>query len=465
VNNQIQQEIFYHRQRLDVWHKNGLLTEQEHDKLDSIYERVVAPADLSIIEARKLSFSQVCLYLGGWVTVLGCAVLLMITEWANIPRAVRPLPALLSVLLIILCGRYLWAKKEGRLAVGFLATGCLLLPVAILLTFGHYHLFSPDIGFYALGDESVAKLFPGFPPPPSPSPSPDIQAPPGFFIGNLQLLIAASVWMATSVFFLRIIRSSIFVIFTILSFLGLLTTLYLINGMLLEDNFWRDDIIAGRYLFPGIIFFALGMFLDRRQLTNYAWPLSAVGLILIVGSLSYIATSDATLFGWIYPSTKEWPQWYENGIAAIFDDDEEMMAMGFFCNGLIYLALAYICRRQGTRLHRTLGQIFNWLGPMHVLGALRASDESVSGNVRQLIYRTALPIASLAFLFGSVSRQMKSFVFSGLSGIALSVQKFTTEYFENIFSWPIILILLGILFMLLSWWIPHLKARKVLQRE
>jgi serine/threonine protein kinase len=454
VNDQIQQDVFYHRQRLDVWHHNGLITEKEHDKLETIYERLLSPSDLSIIEARRLSFSQVCLYFGGWVVVLGCAVLLS-SSWANIAQFFRPVPAFLCVLMVLICGRYLWKINETRLSVGFLATGCLLLPVAILLTLGHYHLFSPEAESYSLGTETVANFFDGFPP----SAEDDRSA--IFFIGNLQLLIATSIWLMASMFFLRTIRSSIFVIFCILSFLGLLSTCYVISGM----EHWRLDIIAGRYLFAGIVFFALGMVLDRRKLTKYAWPLSGIGLVLIVGCLSYIAISDATLFGWLYPNSQGYPEWYENSLLKVFENDDEMRAMGFFCNGLIYFGLARLCRRQGTRLQRTLGQIFNWLGPLHVLGALRASDEFVSGDVRQFIYRTALPVASLAFIFGSVSRQMKSFVFSGLSGIAVSVQKFTTEYFEDIFFWPIILILLGILFMLLSWWLPHLKARKTLQRE
>ena len=111
-----------------------------------------------------------------------------------------------------------------------------------------------------------------------------------------------------------------------------------------------------------------------------------------------------------------------------------------------------------------LGQIFNWLGPLHLLYCLRVLDHLGSGLNRD-IYRFMLPAASLAFIFGSVSRQMKSFVFSGLAGLAVSVHRITSEYFEDIFSWPIALILAGFCFMLLSWWVPYLKAKKALQRE
>jgi serine/threonine protein kinase len=456
VNDQIQQEIFYHRQRLEVWHHNDLITEKEHDKLENIYERVIAPADLSIIESRKLSFSQVCLYLGGWITILGCAVLLS-SEWNHIARIFRPVPAMLSVVLMIMTGRYLWIKNQTRLSVGFLATGCLLLPVAALIMFGHYQLFNPDN--YPLGSESIAKIFPGYPPAPEET---DVSV---FYLGNLQLLIAAGLWVGASLFFLRIIRSSIFVIFSILSFLGLLSVLYVIAGMFEVDNPWNEHVIALRYLYPGIIFFTAGMVLDRLKMTKYAWPLSCVGLLLIVGCLSFIAQSDTTIFGCAWSAKMPAPVWYGKGVEYLIQGEtDQAKALSFIINGLIYLILAWICRRQGTRLHRTLGQIFNWLGPLHLLVCLRVLDELGSG-ANQDIYRFMLPAASLAFVFGSVSRQMKSFVFSGLSGLAISVQKFTSEYFEDVFCWPIALILAGFCFMLLSWWVPYLKAKKALQRE
>ncbi|MHC4524319.1 MAG: DUF2157 domain-containing protein [Planctomycetota bacterium] len=455
VNDQIQQEIFYHRQRLEVWHHNGMITEKEHDKLENIYERVVAPADLSIVESRKLSFSQVCLYLGGWITILGCAVLLS-SEWSHISRFFRPIPAMLSVVLMIICGRYLWTKNETRLSVGFLATGCLLLPVAALIMFGHYSLFGPDT--YTLGSESVAELFSGYPP------APEETVSSAFYLGNLQLLISAGLWLAASLFFLRIIRSSIFVIFCILSFLGLLSVLYVIGGMM-ETWIEHEHVIALRYLYPGVIFFAAGMVLDRKKMTKYAWPLSAVGLLLVVACSSFIALSEATLFFCAWANPDSAPDWYTKGIAFLSQADiEQAKAFSFIVNGLIYLVLAWVCRRQGTRLQRTLGQIFNWLGPLHLLVCLRILDQLGSG-VHQDVYRFMLPVASLAFVFGSVSRQMKSFVFSGLGGLAISVQKFTSEYFEDVFSWPIALILVGFCFMLLSWWVPRLRASQTLKRE
>ena len=96
--------------------------------------------------------------------------------------------------------------------------------------------------------------------------------------------------------FLRLTRSSIFVLFSIISFIAILTTCYIVAGM--ED--WSQDVIAGRYLYAGAGLFVTGAILDRYKYTHYALPTSATGLALIVLPLSLIAMSDKTLFGWLW---------------------------------------------------------------------------------------------------------------------------------------------------------------------
>ncbi len=441
LTDKIQQEVHYHDQRLNVWRDNELITEREYDKLRSIYDRVVAPSDLSIIESRRLSFSQVSLYLGGWLTVIGSAVLLSDT-WTHIPEFIRPIPSVIAVLFMLTCGRLLWGKKERRLAVGFLATGNLLLPVVSVITLGHWHILGPER--FPLGTESLG-----------------IPSGPEIAVGNWHLLISSLLWILCSLSLLRIIRSSIFMIFSILAFFALLTTGFIIAGM--EE--WQVDIIAGRYLFAAIGLFVFGTFLDRRKYTKYAWPLCVAGLFTMVVSLSVIARSDSTLFGWLWPGDGEPASWYLKMLFLVeWEGGDDIELLGFCCNGIFYLTLAWLCRRQGTRLQRTLAQVLNWLGPLHILGALRILDEVVQSSWRQLFYRLLLPVASVVFIFGSVARQMKSFFFSGLLGIAAAIQKITDQYFKGYFSWPIGLIVSGILCMLVSWWLPRRQAAKGLKR-
>ena len=69
---------------------------------------------------------------------------------------------------------------------------------------------------------------------------------------------------------------------------------YVIAGM--RDC--ESEIIAGRYLYPAVGLFVFGAILDRRAGPHYAWPLCLTGLASIIASLSFIAKSDSTLFGW-----------------------------------------------------------------------------------------------------------------------------------------------------------------------
>lgn len=435
LTDKVHQEVFYHRQKIKVWRDNELLTEKEYDRLEHIYERVVAPADPSIIEARKLSLSQVCLYLGGWIAVLGSFVLFY-KAWEQIPIYWRPTPAIAATALMVIYGTVLWRKGESRLAVGFMATGNLLIPLALLLALGHWHILAA--ANYPWGDEPIAEMLS------------QLHSP--LIIGNRQIYLAACCWLISSLLFLRVSRSSVFVLFGVISFLALLTTCYIITGMLTDP--WDPEIAAGRYLYAGIGLFVFGVVLDRHKFSHYAWSLCTVGLALIVLPLSVIAVSESTLFGWLWSK----PEGLER---------TEQIALSFACNGLIYLGLATICRSLGTILQRRLAQTLNWFGPLHILSTLRVLDldklDLAEGH--RLFYRILLPVASTAFVFGSVARQMKSFFFSGLAGIATAVHKFTVEHLDKFFAWPVSLIITGIICMFVSWLVPRWRANLALRRK
>jgi len=424
----IQQEVFYHRQKLKVWRDNEILTEREHDRLERIYERLIAPPDPSIIEARELSLSQVCLYFGGWISVLG-SFLLFYRSWENIPAPLRPMPAILATALMVILGIWMWRKNEGRLAVGFLVTSNLLIPITTLLMLGQWHILGPTT--HPWGSEAIAEGLN------------ELEA--HLVVGNLQLFVSAACWLSFSLLFLKITRSSIFVLLATVAFLLFLTVCYIIGGMLDIDEPWGNDVIAGRYLYPGIGIFLIGVIVDRRRLTHYAIPLCVVGLALIVGALSGIAISENNLFGWL-------------SIRPQFLEANEQIGLSFLVNGLVYLSLGTVCRLTRTALQRRLAQILNFLGPLHVLGVLRILDLDQLFLDNRIIYRIALPLASMAFVFGSVARQMKAFFFSGLAGIAAAVHKFTIEHLDKFFAWPVSLIFAGVIWMLVSWLVPRWQA-------
>jgi serine/threonine protein kinase len=435
LTDKIQQEVFYHRQKLKVWQENELITEKEFDKLEGVYAKMLAPSDPSIIEARKLSLSQVCLYLGGWIVVLGSFVLFYKT-WEQIPIYLRPTPAIIATLVMILSGFIMWYRNESRLSVGFLATAGLLIPITTLLTLGQWEILSAK--YCPWGMEPVYKAL--------------YENQSHVIVGNLQMYLSFWFWLSFSLIVLRLTKSSIFVVYSILAFLFWLTTCFVINGM----EKWSSDIIAGRYLFAGFSLFVLGIILDRYKRMHYAWSLCIVGFALIVIPLSVIAISNNTLFIWLLDQP---PSFLKN--------HNEAMALSFICNGLFYLILAVACRLLGTILQKRLAEIFSWLGPLHILAVLRIldSDKLDLPELHRLIYRILLPIASVAFVFGSVIRQMKSYFFSGFAGIGASVHKFTVEHLDKYFAWPVSLIITGIIWMFFSFLVPRWKASIALKRK
>jgi len=135
------------------------------------------------------------------------------------------------------------------------------VPITLLLTLAQWNLLSPFD--YYWGTESIAESLMQ-------------QEDQNVIVGNVQLYYSSWCWFAFSLFFLRLTRSSIFVLFSIISFLAWLTSCYIIAGMIgpiEEFNPWKPEIIAGRYLFPGIGFLVLGVILDRHKFIHFAWPL------------------------------------------------------------------------------------------------------------------------------------------------------------------------------------------------
>jgi hypothetical protein len=371
------------------------------------------------------------LYLGGWIVVVGSFILFYKT-WSQVPPWWRPAPALIATGLMGLLGTILWHLKESRLAVGFMATATLLIPVTTAVTLAQWNLLGADQ--YPWGDEAVFQAL--------------IDSESHVVIGNIQIFIAACAWLGCSLSLQRLTRSSIFVLFLVFACLTLLTSVFIIAGLAQ----WPWHIIGGRYLITGCLLYGIGTVFDRAQQPRYAWPTATTGMLLCIASLTVLALSEQTLLGWLHLPL--------DGL-----DIQERHAMSLMANGLIYLGWAGLCRHWNTGLQRSYATILNWLGPLHLLTPLRILDLDVLdlNAARRIVYRFLLPIVSLGFVFASVSRQMKSFFFSGLGGIALAAHKITSEHLSRYFAWPVGLIVTGMLSMLASCVLPRLKARQAVK--
>lgn len=424
VADQLQSEITQHLQRLQVWSNSGFVTQRELDRLQQVYDQVLTPKEVSILDTRRMVFSQVCLYLGAWVVAIA-ASLLVLFEWAHISSTVRPLPAIAAWLAVTIPGAWLWRKGDWRLATGCFVASNLLTPMIVLGALYHWNLLTTrqPADYEAFVSYSAA-------------------------FSNYRLIAAGFAWLASSLILLQVTRSSVTTLLSCVSALVSLTGLYLAGGMMT----WQPDNIAGRYIWPAIALVAIGIVCDRRKLTQYAWPCATIGTLGLAWVLSAIAVTPNTFFGWIGLKPAETTL-----------SHDECVGLSYVIAGLIFLAVAGIYRTVGTRLHRRLAEALNWIGSLCVLLPLRFLDsgrfeKSLVGQLR--LYEKALPIASLAFIFGSVPRQMKSFFFAGLIGLGISIQRLTVRHFSDDFRWPVGLIAAGLTFMLLAWLCPTLLAAR-----
>jgi hypothetical protein len=131
-------------------------------------------------------------------------------------------------------------------------------------------------------------------------------------------------------------------------------------------------------------------------------------------------------------------------------------------NGLVYSLVGLLADRTGSsRWLRRIGTLLFWLAPSHVLLPILLLENqwaipSSSWTLAELL----LPLGAMTFVFASVPKQMKSFFFSGLFYLAISVQRLTARHFEDRLAWPIALAALGMCLAFVAWHYPGLFDRK-----
>src|SRR5262249_43980689 len=70
-------KVEQHVRELSGWREDHILSEQEYDSFRRLYDRLIDREDAWIMEVRRLSLSQVSLYLGGWLLVAGAALIVL----------------------------------------------------------------------------------------------------------------------------------------------------------------------------------------------------------------------------------------------------------------------------------------------------------------------------------------------------------------------------------------------------
>jgi serine/threonine protein kinase len=406
-------KIEQHLRDLDGWRSDKLLTDSEYEALRKNYDRLSEREDAWIMETRRLSLQQVTLYFGGWVLVVGAALIVLFRY-----------PALHGVSAVLLTvaaagpalwlGLRLWRASRRRIAIAFLLAFCLLLPVTLLVAFGESALFAaPTRGREDL--ELFSKL-------------------PAFRrTSNAQLWWAILLSLPVYYWLRRSTRSSVFSL-VLATFSALLSFVLLLRLGLIE---WLDKDPGRPYfhLIPwALLFLAAGLLLERRRNladSRYFYPFFVV--------FTYVALTGLAAFHQPYA------HWLRSAAPWTRGQVEYL----FLANAGIYLALQWLCEVPSSPQMLAVAKAFRFVIPGHVLVSLYLLGLSApEKQFEARVFEVLLPVAAAAFVFGSIPKQMKNFFASGLLFLAIGLVRLQQDLFKDRVYWPVSLLAAGILLML-----------------
>ena len=416
-------KIDQHLRELEGWKQDHILSEYEFDSFRKLYERLVDHEDAWIMAVRRLTLSQVSLYFGAWILVLGAA-LLMLFHYPRLPETLSVLVASAAAASSAWIGVRSWRQGQRRIAVAYLLAFCLLLPIALLVAMGRLELLTaPSHGDAAL--EFFAK-FESFKK-----------------ITNAQLWWAILLSLPAYSALRRFTRASVFSLaFAVMS--AVLVAVSLLRMGLLE---WIDQDPGRVYLW--LIPFALLFFLSGILIERLQHPADSRYFYSVAVVATFISLSGVALY---YEPYADW-------LKRVVPRTRGQLEYLFIINAGVYLLLQSLCERLPLAQMRAVGKSFRFVIPGHVLTSvlllgLAASDlweKSLSSaplRHEARFFEILLPVAACLFIFGSIPKQMKNFLATGLLFLAIGIVRLEQGFFKERAAWPISLLFAGLLLML-----------------
>lgn len=419
------EKIEQHIRELDAWRKDEILSDPEYDSLRKAYGRLIEREDAWILEARRLSTPQVSLYLGAWVLIVGASLLFLF-------RFLR-LSGTAAVLVVgIACGLTgqrgirLWKEAQLRIAMAYLLAFCLLLPIFLLVVMGECHLWATPA---ANKDwELLWNLSETF-----------------RQTTNAQLWWAIFLSLPVYIGLRRFTRSSVFsLVFAVMSAALCHITLFRLG---LIKHFGDDP---GWYYFRlipiALLFFAAAFTIERLNFQNdsrYFYPFAVFFLLVAISGLA--------------ADHKPYQEWLKNTYPWTRGQIEYL----FLINAVFLFVLQFLCGRFHSSQMRAVAKSFRFFIPGHVLTSVlllgyeawfkwqdNLGDLGMKREAR--FFEVLLPLLAVAFVYGSIPKQMKNYFVSGMVFLAIGLIRLQQDFFEAKARWALSLLILGTLLMLFA---------------
>jgi hypothetical protein len=203
-----------------------------------------------------------------------------------------------------------------------------------------------------------------------------------------------------------------------------------------------------------VAFFLLGGWIERRRLAGDARYFYFFAVVFTLLGLSGVAMFHEPYANWL------------KSIAPRTRGQQEYL---FIINAGIYLVLQHICDQFPSAQLRWVSKTFRFLIPGHILTSMlllglaasnlwRQSSANVSLRHEARFFEVLLPLAACAFIFGSISKQMKNFLAMGLLFLAIGIVRLQQDLFRDRAAWPVCLLFAGLLVMAVAANYPFVKT-------
>ena len=411
--------IGQHLAEIEAWRRDRLLSLGEWDSLRKAYGRVAEREDAWIMEARRLSIQQVSLYLGAWMLVIGAA-LLALFEYRTLRGWALVAAVAAAVAPTAWFGMRCWKSDQKRIGMALLLAFCLMLPAALVIGMQQFGLFTA-----ATRGKDTLELF--------------SKLPSFARTTNAQMWWALAAALPAYYWLRRFTASSVFSL--VLAFMAAQLCLVTLLRMGLLEWIETDP---GRPYFALIpcaaLFLAAAIAVERFGYpadSRYFYPI-AVGLTWV--SLTGVVTFHEPYAAWLKANLP----WTRGQLEYLF-----------IGNAGVYFVLQGVCDRFGSVQLRAVAKAFRFIIPGHVMTSLlllgpaatsewKARPADLSMRFEARVFEVLLPVVACAFVFGSISKQMKNFFASGLLFLAIGVIRLQQNLFEEHAWWPLALLAAGL---------------------
>ena len=316
-----------------------------------------------------------------------------------------------------------WRQEQRRIAIAYLLAFCLLLPVGLLVAMGRFRLLTVP----TRGDEAL-EFFAKF----------------ESFKRTTNAQLWWSILLSLPAYFglRRFTRASVFsLVFAVMS--AVLTAVSLLRMGLLE---WIDQDPVRVYirLIPfAVLFFLAGVLIEWLRHPADSRYFYSVAVVATFISLSGVALYHEPYAEWlkrIVPRTRGQLEYL------------------FIINAGIYLLLQSLCERLPLAQMRGVAKSFRFVIPGHVLTSLlllgwsasdlwKKSPSNIALRHEARFFEILLPLIACLFVLGSIPKQMKNFLATGLLFLAIGIVRLEQDLFNQRAAWPLSLLLIGLLLM------------------